>query len=112
MGDRPRTGSARHFQSSDSIRPAPGALSARLMALRGKREVRGGQGQISLMSRSNEAVFAMMESMVAEFDVMVLFSASAAAISCPASHPRPIQYLRRRQGSADWLANGDAIFSG
>ena len=79
--DRPpvRTG----ISIGDSIAALWGVIGA-LMALR-HREVNGGQGQVVDVALY-EAIFAMMESMVPEFDVSVL-SASAPATSCQVSRP-------------------------
>jgi formyl-CoA transferase len=67
------------------------------MALR-HREVNGGQGQVVDVALY-EAIFAMMESMVPEFDVFGSF-ANAPATSCPAS-PLLDPHQRRRQTCAD-----------
>jgi formyl-CoA transferase len=92
--DRPpvRTG----ISIGDSIAALWGVIGA-LMALR-HREVNGGQGQVVDVALY-EAIFAMMESMVPEFDVSALF-ANAPATSCPAS-PLLDPHQRRRQTCAD-----------
>lgn len=80
--DRPpvRTG----ISIGDSIAALWGVIGA-LMALR-HREVNGGQGQVVDVALY-EAIFAMMESMVPEFDVFGFIRERTWAISCRASPP-------------------------
>jgi formyl-CoA transferase len=88
----------------DSIAALWGVIGA-LMALR-HREVNGGQGQVVDVALY-EAIFAMMESMVPEFDVFG-FIANAPATSCPAS---PSSIHTSADGKHVQIgANGDAIF--
>ena len=92
LPDRPpvKTG----ISIGDSIAALWGVIGA-MMALRHK-EVNGGQGQVVDVALY-EAVFAMMESLVPEFDVFGFVRASAPATSCPASRPRT--RIRRRTAS-------------
>ncbi|MEH6499746.1 MAG: CaiB/BaiF CoA-transferase family protein [Pseudoalteromonas distincta] len=101
--DRPpvRTG----ISIGDSIAALWGVIGA-LMALR-HREVRGGQGQIVDVALY-EAVFAMMESMVPEFDVMGFVRERSGNIM-PGITPSSIHTCA--DGKAVQIgANGDAIF--
>ena len=89
----------------DSIAALWGVIGA-LMALR-HREVRGGQGQIVDVALY-EAVFAMMESMVPEFDVMGFVRERSGNIM-PGITPSSIHTCA--DGKAVQIgANGDAIF--
>jgi formyl-CoA transferase len=101
--DRPpvRTG----ISIGDSIAALWGVIGA-LMALR-HREVRGGPGQIVDVALY-EAVFAMMESMVPEFDVMGFVRERSGNIM-PGITPSSIHTCA--DGKAVQIgANGDAIF--
>lgn len=101
--DRPpvRTG----ISIGDSIAALWGVIGA-LMALR-HREVRGGQGQIVDVALY-EAVFAMMESMVPEFDVMGFVRERSGNIM-PGITPSSVHTCA--DGKAVQIgANGDAIF--
>lgn len=101
--DRPpvRTG----ISIGDSIAALWGVIGA-LMSLR-HREVRGGQGQIVDVALY-EAVFAMMESMVPEFDVMGFVRERSGNIM-PGITPSSIHTCA--DGKAVQIgANGDAIF--
>jgi formyl-CoA transferase len=101
--DRPpvRTG----ISIGDSIAALWGVIGA-LMALR-HREVNGGQGQVVDVALY-EAVFAMMESMVPEFDVMGFIRERSGNIM-PGITPSSIHTCA--DGRAVQIgANGDAIF--
>lgn len=101
--DRPpvRTG----ISIGDSIAALWGVIGA-LMALR-QREVKGGKGQIVDVALY-EAVFAMMESMVPEFDVMGFVRERSGNIM-PGITPSSIHTCADGQ-SVQIGANGDAIF--
>lgn len=103
FADRPpvRTG----ISIGDSIAALFGVIGA-LMALR-EREVRGGKGQIVDVALY-EAVFAMMESMVPEFDVMGFVRERSGNIM-PGITPSSIHTCADGQ-AVQIGANGDAIF--
>ncbi len=103
FADRPpvRTG----ISIGDSIAALWGVIGA-LMALR-EREVRGGEGQIVDVALY-EAVFAMMESMVPEFDVMGFVRERSGNIM-PGITPSSIHTCADGQ-AVQIGANGDAIF--
>ncbi|TVP91619.1 MAG: CoA transferase [Pseudomonadaceae bacterium] len=103
FADRPpvRTG----ISIGDSIAALWGVIGA-LMALR-EREVRGGKGQIVDVALY-EAVFAMMESMVPEFDVMGFIRERSGNIM-PGITPSSIHTCADGQ-AVQIGANGDAIF--
>lgn len=101
--DRPpvRTG----ISIGDSIAALWGVIGA-LLALR-HREVNGGQGQVVDVALY-EAVFAMMESMVPEFDVFG-FQRERTGNIMPGITPSSIHTTRDRK-HVQIGANGDAIF--
>ncbi|SDU19453.1 CaiB/BaiF CoA transferase family protein [Halopseudomonas salegens] len=101
--DRPpvRTG----ISIGDSIAALWGVIGA-LMALR-EREVRGGKGQVVDVALY-EAVFAMMESMVPEFDVMGFVRERSGNIM-PGITPSSIHTCADDK-AVQIGANGDAIF--
>ena len=103
FADRPpvRTG----ISIGDSIAALFGVIGA-LMAQR-EREVRGGKGQIVDVALY-EAVFAMMESMVPEFDVMGFVRERSGNIM-PGITPSSIHTCADGQ-AVQIGANGDAIF--